>query len=301
MPNDRTGGSSEAAHATRPLAPRIAVVFDFDDTLAHDSFDLLLEQVGLDPARIRRERLDPLVDDGWEGAMARIHLLSELDRSGEAQVTREALARAGREAKLLPDARAMFDRVRRAAHEADDGSAGEDLEVEFYVLSAGLGEVVAASPLASELAAFWACRCHFDEAGRVRGAKKVITHSEKAHYLQMLSRGFTEVRGNPPDPYLDVAEDDLYVPLSQVVYVGDGASDMAAFALIKQHGGIALGVYESEEAADWDSLEKVRRSRRVDNLARADYRQGSELMRSLELAAASVARRVALRRLGRGG
>ena len=297
-PSDRRG-----PRATRPLAPRIALVFDFDDTLAHDSFDLLFEQLDQDPDHLKHERMERLYEDGWEEAMAHIHVLGELDRTGEAVVDREALQRAGREATLMPGLEGMFERVRSAAHEADEDLEGErdgaPLEVEFYVLSAGLGDVIRASPVASEFDGIWACEVHYRD-GRVRGAKQVVTHSEKARYLLQLSRGLEPVRGNPPDPYIDVPEEDLHVPLSQIVFVGDGASDMPAFALMQERGGVAIGVYSADEAADWDAIEKVQRSRRVDNIAPADYREGSELMRSLELAVSSVARRVALRRLGAG-
>jgi hypothetical protein len=159
--------------------------------------------------------------------------------------------------------------------------------------------VIEASPIAGELSGIFACACHFED-GHVRGPKKVVTYAEKAHYLQQLAHGLSEHRGNPADPYIDVPESELYIPPSQIIFVGDGASDMPAFAYAKDKGGIAIGVYESDEAADWDVLDKVQGSHRVDNLAPADFRAGSELMRSLELAVASVARRVALRRLGKG-
>ena len=302
MPDEKSREEQEK-RATLPLAPRIALVFDFDDTLAHDSFDLLFEQLGQDPDHLKHDRMEKLYEDGWEEAMAHIHVLGELDRTGEAVVDREALQRAGREATLMPGLEGMFERVRAAARQADEDADGahdgEPLEVEFYVLSAGLGEVIRASPVASEFDGIWACEVYYRD-GRVRGAKSVVTHAEKARYLLQLARGLDPVRGNPRDPYIDVPREDLHVPLSQVVFVGDGASDMPAFALMQEHGGVAIGVYSADEAADWDSIQKVQQSRRVDNIAPADYREGSELMRSLELAVSSVARRVALRRLGAG-
>lgn len=46
--------------------------------------------------------------------------------------------------------------------------------------------------------------------------------------------------------------------------------------------------------------EQMREERRVQNLAPADYREGSELSRSIQLAVESVCKLIALRRLGRG-
>ena len=44
----------------------------------------------------------------------------------------------------------------------------------------------------------------------------------------------------------------------------------------------------------------MRPERRVENLAPADFRDGSELLTSLTLAIESIAKKVALRRLGQG-
>jgi hypothetical protein len=129
--------------------------------------------------------------------------------------------------------------------------------------------------------------------------KKIVTHPEKARYLLQLSQGLSETDGNPADVYGDVDTSKLYVPLSQVIYVGDGASDMPAFELMHQHGGVALGIFK-EQASDWQGRAHMRSGRRVQNLAAADFREDSELMRSLLLATELVCTRVALHKLSKG-
>ena len=53
--------------ATKPCHNRIAVVFDFDLTLAGDSFNALLASCGVDdPEPWRKERVQPLTDGGWD-------------------------------------------------------------------------------------------------------------------------------------------------------------------------------------------------------------------------------------------
>jgi phosphoserine phosphatase len=41
-------------NATQPLAKRIAIVFDFDDTLVPNTYNLLLEDLGLTPIAISK-------------------------------------------------------------------------------------------------------------------------------------------------------------------------------------------------------------------------------------------------------
>jgi len=92
----------------------------------------------------------------------------------------------------------------------------------------------------------------------------------------------------------------MHVPFDQIVYVGDGASDMPVFDLLNSRGGFAIAVTKSEAARDWGGDGDIRPGRRVENVASADFREGSELLRSLLLAVESIAKRVALRRLSVG-
>ncbi len=59
--------------ATKPVYNHLAVVFDFDDTLAPDTLDSLLESCGVDSDVFERQRVRPLVEDGWDEILAKFH------------------------------------------------------------------------------------------------------------------------------------------------------------------------------------------------------------------------------------
>ena len=221
----------------------------------------------------------------------------ELSRSSEGgRITRELLQEVGRGIEPYDGVPEMFDRLRRSAR-----AIVPEIEVEFYLLSSGFIDVQRAVRFAGEFKAMWGSEFHFGDDGGIAFAKQVITHPEEVHYMLALSKGIG-IKGpdEPADAYRPVPEEDLHVPLDQIVYVGDGGSDMPVFALLNQHGGIALAVHKSERAQDWSGYAEMRAERRVENLAPADFREGSELMRSLTLAVECIAKRVALRRLGVG-
>lgn len=100
--------------------------------------------------------------------------------------------------------------------------------------------------------------------------------------------------------YREVPEEELHIPLSQIIYLGDGASDLPVFGLLHDHGGVALGIFKGDSAEEWRAEQELDARQRVENLARADYAEDSELMRSLTLAVESVCKRIALRVLSVG-
>lgn len=282
--------------ATRHFPRRIALVFDFDGTIVPDTVDHLLRHCGQDPERFRQTRVQPLIDDGWEGTLARMYALVELSRSSDGPtITRDTLREVGRQLTPFDGVPEMFDAVRRCAGEIVEG-----IEVEFYLLTCAFEEIPKATSIASEFTAIWGSAFYYDADGRIAYTKKVITFPEKERYLIALSKGLTPVDANEPeDIYQDVDDEDLHVPISQMIYVGDGGSDMPAFRLMNAQGGIAIGVYKGSRE-DWDGYEHMRRHRRVQNLAPADFSSGGELMRSIELAVESTSKLIALRRLGDG-
>ncbi len=101
--------------------------------------------------------------------------------------------------------------------------------------------------------------------------------------------------------YQDFPEDQIRIPLNQVIYVGDGTSDIPCFTVINQYGGIAIGVYPpNRKAQEWKHREKISSSQRLSNLAPANYQEDSEMMGSLFLAIDCIGSQIALRKLSLG-
>ena len=286
-------------HATQAFHNRVALVFDFDDTLAPDSFGTLLERLGHDEETFKRERVQPLLKGGWDESLARFYRLLELSKDNAPTITEEFLEGIGRDISLFEGVPEMFDRVRGAAR-----AVVPDVEVEFYLLSAGILEIARGTPIASEFKQMWGCEFHYDGDdgdGNFSFVKQIITHPEKTRYLLQLSKGLgAQKEGvHPSDVYRDVPQEELYIPLSQVIYLGDGSSDMPAFSLLNEYGGVALGLVKGDTDA-WEGYEKMHAGRRVENLAPVDYREDSELMRSIILSVEGICKQIALRKLSQG-
>ena len=139
---------------------------------------------------------------------------------------------------------------------------------------------------------------HFDEGGQAVCVKRVVSHPEKVLYLQALAKdlgiGGASARRAAGR---DVPEASRFVPCDQMIYVGDGASDLQAFGLMNDSGGTALAV---DQNGRFDHAAEQEPGQRVDNLAPPDYAQGGQLLQSLEHAVRACASRIALQSLGRG-
>jgi phosphoglycolate phosphatase-like HAD superfamily hydrolase len=284
--------------ATRAAHKRIAVILDFDDTLAPDSFRSLLEHYGIDKQTFEQMQIRPMVEAGWDTILAKMYcLIHESHHHPDRRITQQRLREIGHALPLFDGVPAMFDRLRASAREIES-----DVEVEYYLITSGFVEIVRGTRIANEFTGMWGCEFEYDSDGAITFAKRLITHPEKVRYVLQIVKGVSDegTQGSPAHVYRNVPEEQLHVPLSQVIYVGDGASDMPAFELLHEGQGVAIAIYKGDTAEDWPGDEKMDNQRRVENLARADYRDGSELIRSLTLAVESISKRISLRLLSAG-
>lgn len=282
--------------ATKLVCNRIAIVFDFDDTLAPDTFDELIKRLGLDVDEFRQQCYEPLKEAGWDHVAARFYCLIQESQQRKEKITQDYLIQLGKELQPFDGVTEMFDCLHQRVKELNP-----EIELEFYIITGGFAEVVRHTCIAPYLTQIWGCEFHYADNGEIEFLKRSISHTEKIRYLMHIVSGEDQVDGDGQSfAYRDASEDQLHVPLAQMIYVGDGASDVPCFSVLNDEGGIALGVYKGDTAEEWNQQVEVTESQRVMNLARADYRAESELMRSLILAVESLCKQIALRQFSAG-
>ena len=285
--------------ATKSGSNRIAIVFDFDETLIpDDSFKVLLQYCQIDVDTFNKDRVEPLINDGWDKYLARAYcLVKESHQRTKNKITKNTLTELGQKIKLQDGVTAMFDRLQQKVENID-----KEIELEFYLISGGFIDIARGTSIAKYFKRMWGCEFHYNDLGEIEFLKQQMTHTEKTRYLYYLSKGIE--RENEKDliyNYQDFSEERLRIPLNQVIYVGDGTSDVPCFTVVNQYNGIAIGIYSEDcTPQEWEHLEKVSSSQKLSNLVPANYREDSEMMRSLFLAIDCICSRIALRKLSKG-
>ena len=115
--------------------------------------------------------------------------------------------------------------------------------IEFYVISGGIEEVILGSSIALPSAVRG---CRFAESdGRVGAIMNLVTFTEKTRYLFELNKGLLKPnRGNPYAVNDNVDPQNRRIPFSNMIYVGDGLTDVPCFSLLDKSGGKGFGVFD---------------------------------------------------------
>ncbi|MCB0345675.1 MAG: haloacid dehalogenase-like hydrolase [Bdellovibrionales bacterium] len=271
----------------------IAIIFDFDDTLAPDSTSGFLETLGLDVGSFWKHEVNPMLEQGWDPVPAYLYRMLELARDGKAEITKARLAQWGAQVPLYRGVKSLFSSLQKFV-EAEQ----LDIALEFYLVSSGIGEILRASSIADNFHDIWACEFHYADTGVIEFPKRIVSFTDKTRYLFHIAKGIVGERyeGKPFEVNRKVPADQLRVPMNQMIFVGDGHTDVPCFSLVRNAGGTAIGVYDAERQDRWGRAWGFIEDNRVSNLVPADYGQKSALVNSLKMAVGGIARNIAIRR-----
>ncbi len=264
-----------------PNQPVIALLYDFDKTLCTQDMQnyAFIPSLGLAPGDFwkiandfgRREKMDSVL--AYMYAM-----LWESEKRG-VPLTRKSLNRCGRNISFFPGVEDWFERLNKYG-------ALFGVQVEHYVISSGLREIIDGSAVAGAFKEIYASEFLYDGEGRPVWPRLAVNFTAKTQFVYRINKGVLDVSD---DRTLNdsMPDDSKRVPFTNMIYLGDGLSDVPCMKMMRAYGGQAIAVYQ---AINKRGVEQLLRQGRVDFIYPADYREGT----ALEITVKNIIRKMAV-------
>ena len=246
----------------------VALLYDFDKTLCTQDMQnyAFIPSLGMAPEDFWREANAFGWQERMDGVLAYMYTMIRKCAELGTPLTRESLRRCGRSIAFFPGVTDWFDRLNRYG-----GLLG--VQVEHYVISSGLREIIEGSAIAGAFKEIYASEFYYDGDGQPVWPKLAVNFTAKTQFVYRINKGVLDVSD---DKTLNdsMPDDSKRVPFHNMIYMGDGLSDVPCMKMMRAYGGQAIAVYQSSNRA---GVEDLLAKGRVDFIFPADYREGTGL------------------------
>ena len=249
-------------------APIIAFLYDFDKTLCTTDMEdyAFIPSLGFTPSEFWGKANEFGWQNRMDGLLAYMYTMIQECAAQGIKLDRPFLNRCGQSIQLFPGVRDWFARI---------NAFGESLgvQVEHYVISSGLREIIEGSGIAHEFKQIYACEFYYNETGDACWPKLDVNFTNKTQFVYRINKGILDV-SRDKELNDSMPDDSKRIPFTNMIYMGDGLSDVPCMKMMRAYGGQAIAVYQASNRA---GVEDLLAKGRVDYIFQADYRAGSAL------------------------
>lgn len=247
--------------------PIVAIMYDFDRTLCtKDMQDYsFIPSLGMTESEFwqysnslgQREHMDSI--------LAYMYAMVRISKDKNIPLLRQNLVDMGKNVELFKGVERWFDRI-------TEFGIANGMQIEHYVISSGMKEIIEGTPISKCFKSIFACEFLYDENGNGVWPKTDVNYTNKTQFVYRINKGVLDV-ANDNDLNRSMPDDSKRVPFCNMIYIGDGLSDVPCMKMMKAYGGYSIAVYQNKDSKVEDLLKKGR----VDYIYPADYSENTGL------------------------
>jgi 2-hydroxy-3-keto-5-methylthiopentenyl-1-phosphate phosphatase len=249
---------------------KVVFMYDFDKTLC----DKDMQEYAFIPnmqlsanefwTATSEEALNP--GNNIERILAYMYTMMKYSKRNNIKLTREYLKSCGDKVNLFEGVESFFVRINQLANALG-------FEAEHYIISSGLKEIIKGTSIAKYFKEIYACEFHYDKDGIADFPAYVVNYTMKTQFLNRISKGAFDLSD---DKKLNakIKDEDRYVKFENMLYFGDGLTDVPCMKLVRENGGTAIAIYQNN---DDKIARQLLQENRVDFIAPANYSEDSYL------------------------
>ena len=249
----------------------MAIVYDFDGTLAPGNMQerQFIPDVGMTASEFWDE-VDRLAQDHQaDKILMYMHLMLKKAAENGVSVHLENFRERGKQVVFLQGVEDWFDRI-------NSHSRNKGVRTSHYIVSSGNAEIIEGTDISSKLTRIYASKFMFNHNDVAEWPAQAVNFTTKTQYLFRINKGAEDLSDDTKiNKYVKM--EDRPVPFENMIYIGDGETDVPCFRLVKDLGGLAIAVYKPYTQNMRNRAEQFLDDERVHSVVPADYSEGKKL------------------------
>ena len=243
-------------------------MYDFDKTLCTRDMQeyTFFPNLGIEARDFWDEANKLRENNKMDQVLSYMYLMFRKTVDNNRSLKRNYLKQMGENIELFPGVLEWFDRI-------DSYGKNLGVEIEHYIISSGLKEIIEGSPIGDKFKCIFASEFFYNEDGNAMWPKLAVNYTNKTQFLMRINKGILDISDDDRlnDKMLD---NDRRISTSNMIYLGDGLTDVPCMKLTKENGGVSIAVYTDKNCK---TAKKLLVDGRINYMVAADYREGTEM------------------------
>lgn len=249
---------------------KIAIAYDFDGTLAMGNIqeNSFIPDLGMSKKEFWEEAHQLSKKHGMDEILAYMYLLIGKAREQQIRVDKKSLKQHGKSVKYFNGVEGYFKRIN--AYAKKNGAS-----LEHYIISSGTKEMIEGTSIAKEFQYIYASSFKFDHNGLPEWPAQAVNYTTKTQFLFRINKGVKNLWEHKRiNDY--VPENERPIPFKNMIYIGDGLTDVPSMKLVKDQGGSSVAVY-APNTPQKTTVKTLLKENRANFVVPADYSQNKPL------------------------
>lgn len=244
----------------------VAFIYDFDGTLAHGNIQEynFIPSIHMSSKEFWKEVDELKVKNNMESVLAYMYLMLKKAESNNISVKKSAFIEYGKSVHFYNGVENWFDRI-------NEYGKSLGLKIHHYIVSSGIKEMIEGTTIADKFERIYACSFLYNIDDIAKWPAVSVNYTNKTQFLYRINKGIFEVYDEAINDKME--ENKKAIPFANMMYFGDGLTDVPCMKLVKDNGGNSIAVYENDNTL----ANKLLKDGRANFAGEAIYTENSDI------------------------
>ena len=249
---------------------KVALVYDFDETLSTTYMQdyVLIPELGMKPETFWKKANQWSIDKCADQVTGSMYYFTKVAREKKIKLSRENLYNCGALIEYFEGVKSWFERINEYGKQLN-------LDIEHYIVSSGYEEIIEGCSIRKYFRDVFGCSFAFDDEGYPVWPARVINYSTKVQFLSKINKGLKKTDDKLVNEF--TPDNKRRIPYKNIIYFGDGLTDIPSMKMVKERQGNAIAVYKPKSSHSRDKAIKLLKDDRVNFALPADYSEGKDI------------------------
>ncbi len=250
----------------------VALIYDFDKTLCTKDMQeyTFLPNIGIDPKDFWQEVDDIAIKNDMDKILACLYMMLKKSDEAGIPIKRENFNTYGKEIEFFKGVTTWFERI-------NEFGKSLNIKIEHYIISSGQKEIIEGTEISKYFKEIFASEFLYIDKKAVWPAM-AVNYTTKTQFIARINKGVLDISD---DTTLNrkMIEEERRIPKKNMIYIGDGFTDIPSMRMTHENGGYSIAVYQENKKSVAKTLLK---DNRIDFATLADYQENSDLERLIK-------------------